>query len=51
MPQSYERAFELYKLSSAQGHTSATNSLGLCYAHGRGVDQSYAEARRLIKPL
>ena len=47
MPQSYERAIELYKLSEAQGNADATNNLGRCYGNGWGVDQSFAEARRL----
>ena len=49
VPQSDERAVELYKLSEAQGDASATVCLGLCYANGLGVDQSYAEARRLYE--
>ena len=49
MPQSYERAVELYKLSSAQGNAIATTNLGSCYAYGDGVDMSYAEARWLYE--
>ena len=49
MPQSYERAVELYKLSAAQGHAIATYNLGSCHYSGRGVDQSFAEARRLYE--
>ena len=49
MPQSHERAVELFKLSSAQGHASATTSLGSCYFDGDSVDQSLAEARRLYE--
>ena len=47
MPQSHERAVELYKLSEAQGHAHATTNLGVYYNHGNGVEQSYAEARQL----
>ena len=49
VPQSYERAVELYKLSEAQGNALATTNLAVCYATGRGVDQSFAEARRLYE--
>ena len=49
MPQSYERAVELYKLSAAQGDALSTNSLGMCHASARGVDHSFAEARRLYE--
>ena len=40
---------ELFKLSSAQGYALATNNLGRCHYNGWGVDQSYAEARRLFE--
>ena len=49
MPQSYERAVELYKLSEAQGHVFATYNLGRCYMNGDVVDQSFAETRRLYE--
>ena len=49
VPQSYERAIELYKLSEAQGDARATLCLGMCYSNGWGVDQSWAEARRLYE--
>ena len=49
MPQSYERAFELYKLSEAQGVALATTNLGRSYSNALGVDQSFAEARRLYE--
>ena len=49
MPQSYERAVEMYMLSSAQGDGRATTSLGVCYHNGEGVNQSFAEARRLYE--
>ena len=49
VPQSDEHAIELYKLSSAQGHVSATTNLGTAYGHGQGVDMSYAEGRRLFE--
>ena len=49
VPQSYERAFELYKLSEAQGNAMATANLAACYANGWGVEVSYAEARRLYE--
>ena len=49
MPQSYERAVELYKLGEAQGQARATISLGRSYANGQGVDQSIGEARRLFE--
>ena len=47
VPQSFERAFELFKLSEAQGDANATANLAKSYVHGWGVDHSYAEARRL----
>ena len=49
MPQSYERAVELFKLSEAQGHAKATTSLGVCYTNGWGFEVSYGEARRLYE--
>ena len=49
VPQSYERAVKLFKLSSAQGYAKATTNLAGSYGNGHGVDQSYAEARRLYE--
>ena len=53
MPQSHERAVELFKLGEAQGEAQgdagATNGLGICHSNGWGVDQSVYKARRLYE--
>ena len=49
MPQSHERAFELFKLSKAQGHAAATCNLAMGNTTGIYVDHSVAEARRLFE--
>ena len=49
VPQSFERAVELYKQSAAQGHPTAHNNLGIRFLYdGKGVTKNYKEARRLF---
>ena len=47
VPQSFERAVELYKQGAAQGNDIAQNNLGVFNEYGYGVTQDYQEARRL----
>jgi len=49
VPQSYERAAELWKQAAAQGRADAQSSLGYLYHDGRGVPQSYERAVELWK--
>ena len=49
LPQSYERAVELYKASAAQGNAGAHSNLGVQYVKGQGVAQSFAKARHHLE--
>jgi len=49
VPQSYERAAELYQQAAAQGHAGAQACLGGLYRDGQGVPQSYERAAELWK--
>jgi len=49
VPQSYERAAELWKQAAAQGNTDAQYDLGQLYYKGDGVPQSYERAAELWK--
>jgi hypothetical protein len=44
VPQSYERAAELYTQAAAKGHADAQTCLGVLYYEGKGVPQSYERA-------
>ena len=46
VPQSHERAYELYKRSAAQGYSDAQNNIGLCYQKGEGCKQSFEQAAK-----
>jgi TPR repeat protein len=46
VPQSYERAVELYEQAAAKGHASAQYSLGVLYYNGQGVPKDVGEERR-----
>lgn len=46
--QDYARAVDHFKLGMARGELPATSNLVGCYIMGRGVTQSYAEAKRLL---
>ena len=48
VPQSHERAVELFKQSAAQGDPIGECNLGVCLEFGEGVTQNYKEARRLF---
>ena len=48
VPQSHERAVELFKQSAAQGHPIGEYNLAICLELGEGVTQDYKEARRLF---
>ena len=41
----FAQAAAWYSQSAGQGYAVAQFSLGLCYAHGKGVPQDYSEAR------
>jgi len=47
VPQSYERAAELFTQAAAKGHTNAQTCLGGLYYDGQGVPQSYERAAEL----
>jgi TPR repeat protein len=47
VPQSNERAVELYTQAAAQGHADAQYNLGTLYRDGQGVPQSYERAAEL----
>ena len=47
VPQSHERAVELFKQSAAQGNPAADCNLARCLECGHGVTQDLKEARRL----
>jgi len=49
VPQSYERAAELWKQAAAQGYAPAQAALGDLYRDGRGVSQSFEQAAELYK--
>jgi len=49
VPQSYERAAELYTQAAAKGDTNAQTLLGGLYHDGQGVPQSYERAAELLK--
>ncbi len=49
MPQSYERAAELWKQAAAQGNTDAKNNLGALYCNGLGVPKDVARGVALFK--
>jgi TPR repeat protein len=46
--QSFEKAYEWFKVASDNGYMSATYRLALMYRNGDHVDRSYEEAFRLF---
>jgi TPR repeat protein len=49
LPQSYERAAELYEQAAAKGYTNAQYNLGALYYRGLGVPKDVARGIALIK--
>ncbi len=49
MPQSYERAAELWKQAAAKGDADAQNNLGYLYYNGLGVPKDVARGVALWK--
>jgi hypothetical protein len=49
VPQSYERAAELFEQAAAQGDTKAQTNLGYLYYYGRGVPKDVARGVALLK--
>jgi TPR repeat protein len=49
VPQSYERAAELFTQAAVQGDAVEQASLGVLYRDGRGVPQSYERAAKLLQ--
>jgi hypothetical protein len=49
VPQSYERAAELYQQAAAKGHAGAQCNLGALYYNGQGVPKDVARGVALLK--
>ena len=47
--ESQREAFEYYKLSAAQGFTSALYQVGFCYVHGAGTEVDFVEGKRWLE--
>ena len=47
--QSYQRAIELYNSAIAKGDRGALGKLALLYMEGKGITQSFLEAKRLLE--
>ena len=44
VPQDYEEAVKLFRLSAEQGYADAQNNLGFMYGNGYGILQDYVRA-------
>jgi TPR repeat protein len=49
VPQSYERAAELFQQAAVKGHADAQGALGGLYYNGQGVSKDVARGVALIK--
>lgn len=49
--QDYAKAFQYFKAAADKGDTKAIRYVGICYEHGQGVKQDYAEAAKYYAKL
>jgi hypothetical protein len=49
LQQDFKRAVQLFERAAAQGNAEAQDDLGLCYAHGQGVEIDHEAAAQLFQ--